>query len=154
MGAWSVDVFGSDDALDFILNIEDAIGIQYLYPFPEGNEVAPVRAALEKHMAALTELANQNSNWRNAPKDNLPVLAAVCMVTGAAMSEQLRIMAAEAARLNAQEAEEDGWSDPEERARYMNALAAQIEAHQPGEIASVNHRGLFETISQGFSNAS
>jgi len=35
MGAWSVDVFGSDDAMDFLDEISDTIGVDVLDDGPE-----------------------------------------------------------------------------------------------------------------------
>lgn len=150
MGTWSVDVFGSDNALDFICEIQDAIGIQGLYPRPPQDQTSRVRTALEHYMPLLIELAKESSTWGIRSREKLPVLAALFMTTGAAMSDELRTLAAEAARVNAQEAERDGWYEPQERERYMEALAVQIEAHQPGEIANVGHRGLFEAMMEVF----
>lgn len=142
MGWWHYNILGGDPPLDTLGELADAIGVKTLYPLKfNARQTANIRAKLE----AMSD--DDLTRGGLGSDEALPVVAAVFLTVGAAMTPFFKTQALRATR-------DDVFGGPDwndggvGRDAVMDNHYKLIEAHEPGKCVDIEQKGLFEVFNE------
>lgn len=142
MGAWGYGLAQSDDAYDFLAEINDFLPFD-AHLIIQGDELDRKMASTEmrKHEEEITRLVeNEHCDFASYAMLYAGLLSNLGIELNNTQKELFEL------GYKAEMEEIDKWDEPEERRTVMDNLKRAIETNTP---YSFNDKGLFDTIAEG-----